>query len=255
MLATERRNRILEILYKEKAVTIQNLQKVLDVSACTLRNDLRKLEESSLIQRTHGGAMMPNSIQQDLSLSFRQNKNQSEKDAICNKAASLIEINNCIFLDGSSTALILAKHLKSKERITVVTNGLYTALELKDNPNINVILTGGVMCPKSSSMEGLLGNDLINQINIDIAFVSAKGFSLKEGLTDFNVYESELKKLVLSRASKVVALIDYSKLNKKSTASFAKPEDIDILITDTGISDELLTKYKNAIMSVIIAEK
>ncbi len=254
MFVTERRNRILELLYKDKKISIRKLQTNLDVSACTIRNDLRKLEENGLIQRTHGGAVMPNFIQQDLSISFRKNKNAEEKSAICKEAAALVREGHCIFLDGSSTAFILAKHLKNKERITVITNGLYTALELKENPNINVILTGGVMCPKSASMEGLLGKDLITQINADIAFVSAKGFSLKEGLTDFNVYESELKKLMLSRVKKIVALVDYSKLDNISTASFVKPEQIDILITDANIPPQLLQEYKNAGLNMKVAQ-
>ena len=254
MFVTERRNRILELLYKDKKISIRKLQTNLDVSACTIRNDLRKLEEDGLIQRTHGGAM-PTFIQQDLSSSFRKNKNAEEKSAICKEAAALVREGHCIFLDGSSTAFILAKHLKDKERITVITNGLYTALELKENPNINVILTGGVMCPKSASMEGLLGKDLITQINADIAFVSAKGFSLKEGLTDFNVYESELKKLMLSRVKKIVALVDYSKLDNISTASFVKPEQIDILITDANIPPQLLEKYQDADVKVLVAQQ
>lgn len=253
MFVSERRNRILELLYKNKKVTIQQLQKNLDVSACTIRNDLRKLEEDGLIQRTHGGAMMPNNIQQDLSISFRQNKNLNEKTAICKKAAELIREGHCVFLDGSSTALILAKELKNRERITVITNGLYTALELKDNPNINVILTGGVVCAKSASMEGLLGRDLITKIHADIAFVSAKGFHLEEGLTDFNVYESELKKLVLSRVKQVVAMVDCTKLDNISTASFAKSKDIDLLITDYNIPQAILEKYKSCGLNVLVA--
>src|SRR5699024_3138658 len=98
-------------------------------------------------------------------------------------------------------------YLKKKPlRVTVVTSGIYTALELADTPEITVILVGGMITNGSSSVEGTLGLDILDQVNIDIMFTSANGFSFESGLTDFNLYEVELKKEMVKRAGKVVAL-------------------------------------------------
>ncbi len=125
-------------------------------------------------------------------------------------------------------------------------------MALKDKPNITVIMAGGIVTKNSGSLEGLLGKDLFNEINIDIAFVSAQGFSLDAGLTDFNIYEASLKKLMIQRAKTRIALLDYSKLDNVSIATFASKDDLDLLITDKNASPEIVEKYKAANLKVEI---
>ncbi|AND85624.1 DeoR family transcriptional regulator [Clostridium tyrobutyricum] len=256
MLAFERHNKILDLLYKNKKVTNDNLSKLIGVSACTIRNDLNKLEKDGLIKRIHGGAVLPEIINRDLSFPSRKSKNQVEKNVIGNKAYDFIKDGQCIIIDASSTSISLARRLsKTNLRITVVTNGIYTALALKDNNNINVILVGGVVRPKSGALEGLLGKNLVSQINAEIAFISARGFTVEQGLTEFNIYEGELKKFLISRAKKIVAMLDFSKLEVNSISSFADPKRVDTIITDFNSSKELLEKYKKYGIDVIVAEK
>ncbi len=108
---------------------------------------------------------------------------------------SLIHDKNCIFLDASTTALEIARLLKEENiRLTVLTNGISTAIELRDNPAITVILLGGMLRNGSMALEGPFGTSILNQIHVDILFTSARGFTVEEGLTDFSVYEVELKK-------------------------------------------------------------
>ncbi|AZV58644.1 DeoR/GlpR family DNA-binding transcription regulator [Clostridium sp. AWRP] len=256
MLAFERHNKILDLLYKNKKVTTQDLSRLIDVSACTIRNDLNKLEKDGLIKRIHGGAILPEAIQRDLSFPSRKSKNQIEKNAIGKSACDFIKNGQCLIIDASSTAISLAKYLnKTDLRITVITSGIYTALELKDNNNINVILVGGVVRPKSGALEGLLGKNLISQINADVAFVSARGFTLEEGLTEFNIYEGELKKFLISRSKKVVALLDSSKLEVSSISSFADSKKLDTIITDFNSPTNVLDKYRKYGINVIVAPK
>lgn len=253
MLAFERHNKIIDLLYKNKKVTTNELVNLLHVSVCTIRNDLNKLEKDGLLKRIHGGAIIPQGIMPDQSYNSRQSKNQFEKNIICEKAFELIKNDQSIILDASSTVITLAKLIyNSNLRLTVITNGINTALELKDNSNINVILTGGVVRPKSTALEGILGKSLISQINADIAFVSARGFTLEEGLTEFNIYEAELKRLLLSRTKSIIALLDSSKLEDNSIYSFAKPNQIKTLITDSKASLECVDKYRKAGINVIV---
>ncbi|GIP41395.1 DeoR family transcriptional regulator [Paenibacillus sp. J31TS4] len=252
MLAPERRNRIMQILNEEKQILVKDISVVLSVSEGTLRNDLKILEEDGLIERTHGGAVLPKPPNHEYTFHSRSQINQAEKMAIGRSAARLVQNGQCIILDASSTSLELAKQLISFDYLTVVTNGLATAQELTRNPRINVIVVGGVLRPGSSSLEGLLGRGLLSQIHADVFFTSAQGFTVAEGLTDFSVYEAELKKSIVVNVSKVVALLDSTKLGRRSIATFAELPQIHTLITDAGADRSFLHTLKG--VEVVIAD-
>lgn len=252
MLAIERHKLILDILKQKKNVTTAELAVTLSVSPATIRNDLNKLNRDGLIVKTHGGATLNSYTEKSASDTLPQNsfKNRemhhhAEKEAISNQALSLIQDNQCIYLDGSSTALVLAKKLSQFNKLLIVTNGIYTMLALKDLPNINVMLIGGMVTKNSGSVEGLLGSEMLNHIHIDLAFVSAKGFTLEDGCTDFNIYEVELKKAILNKSNKIIALLDSSKFEYTSTSSFLSANRIDLLLTDKNVKNENYQKYSS----------
>lgn len=231
MFAPERRNKIMEILNEQKRVTIKELSEEIGVSEATLRTDFNKMEEVGLLKRTHGGAILTEKA--DTSFSNRERKNRNEKSAIAKEAMNFISKGQCIMLDASSTALELAKLLKEIPiPLIVVTSGINTALELNEHPDITVILLGGIVKRGSYSLEGSLGESILKKINIDLMFTSANGFSIESGLTDFSVYEVELKKAMVNASQKVIALLDHTKINKNSIASFASLNQIDKIITN-----------------------
>lgn len=212
------------------------------------------MEEDGLLTRTHGGAVLNEELENETSFSAREKRNKNEKMKIAETAFELIQEKQCILLDASSTALELARLIKNKPiRLTVVTSGLQAALELKDNPDITVILIGGVVTKKSTSIEGTLGINILDYINIDIMFTSANGFTTENGLEDFNLYEVELKKEIVKRAAKVIAIIDSSKIGKSSSAVFAKLNQIDKLITDKTLNPEFSKKLAENHIEVILA--
>lgn len=240
MLAPQRRNQIMQILNENKQILVKEISQILNVSEGTLRNDLKILEEDGLLERTHGGAVLPQPPTYENTFHSRSQINQPEKMKIGRAAAELVQNGQCIILDASSTSLELAKHLLNHEYLTVVTNGLATAQELTKNPRINVIVVGGVLRPGSSSLEGLLGKGLLGQIHADVFFTSAQGFTLNEGLTDFSVYEADLKRHIVANVGQVVALLDHTKLNRRSIATFAELRQIDTLVTDDQADPEFL---------------
>ncbi|MBU8791109.1 MULTISPECIES: DeoR/GlpR family DNA-binding transcription regulator [Bacillaceae] len=255
MFATERRDRIIDLLQERKRITVKELSSEMGVSEATLRADLNKMELDGLLTRTHGGAVLNDEKENETSFNVRQKKNKVEKAKIASKAFQHIEEKQCILLDASSTALELAQLLKDTPiRLTIVTTGLQTALELKENPDITVILVGGVVTNKSTSIEGTLGLDILDSVNIDIMFTSANGFTVENGLEDFNLYEVQLKREIVKRASKVVALIDSSKIGKSSSAVFAKVEQVDKLITDEPINDDIRNQLLVKNVEIIIAD-
>src|SRR5699024_6456005 len=255
MFASERQDRIIELLKVQRRITIKELAVEMNVSEATLRTDLNKMEKQGLLTRTHGGAILNTAEENETSFIVRSKKNTKQKIKIAEKALELIYEKQSILLDASSTALELARYIKTLPiRITAVTTGIHTALELNQNPDITVILLGGVATKGSSSIEGVLGLDILNHINIDMMFTSANGFSSENGLTDFNIYEVQLKKEIVSRADKVVALIDSSKIEKKSSAVFAPVEEIDTLITDILLPQDLNQKMKLQNIEVLISD-
>ncbi|QJA09039.1 DeoR/GlpR transcriptional regulator [Romboutsia sp. CE17] len=253
MLVLERHIKIINLLNKNLRMTTNELCEQLNVSATTIRTDLNFLEKENLIRKFHGGAAI---IEQHYTMDIhkRDKQNPIEKEAIANEALKLVQNNQCIILDASSTSLALARKLVNFDRLTVITNGIYTMMALKDIPNITVIFIGGIVTKNSACTEGLLGSDLLDKINADISFVSSHGFTLDEGLTDFNIYEVELKKQMLKRSKKSVALLDYTKFENISTASFGSPSDIDLIITDKNADDTSIMKYRKAGIQIKIVE-
>ena len=253
MLFIERHNQIMDLLNENKTMTTNELCEQLNVSAATIRNDLNFLEKEQLIKKFHGGATLPEESN-NLEFHKRDKVNNLEKESIANEAIKLIKNDQCILLDASSTALALAKKLHIFDRLTVITNGIYAMLALKDIPNITVIFIGGIVTKNSGCTEGLLGSDLLNKINSDISFVSAHGFTLNEGLTDFNIYEVELKKQMLKRSKKTVALLDSSKFETVSTSSFCKSNELDLIITNNTSNHDTIQKYRNSGLEIITSE-
>ncbi|WP_239615709.1 DeoR/GlpR family DNA-binding transcription regulator [Cohnella mopanensis] len=254
MFASHRRDQIIELLHRDKQVLVKDLARMFNVSEGTLRIDLRILEDEGLLERTHGGAVPlrnPSSVR-DLRDYSRSDLNHVEKRAIGQKAANLVTTGQCVILDASSTALELAKALADHHYLTVVTNGLEAAMTLNQNPRNNVILIGGVLRAGSKTVEGVLGKDILAGIHADLFFTSAEGVSFQEGMTDFSLYEAELKKLMAGNARRTVALADHTKLGRRSIATSVPFNDIHTLITDNQADKDFLKQIKGT--EVLIAD-
>ncbi len=256
MLAVKRRNKIIEILKEKGEISTKYLQKILYVSGATIRSDLAELEEKGIIKRIHGGAVLneniniPNSY---IDLHSRSKKNINEKKAIASLAVEFVRDNQTIFCDASSTILYLISRLEKHPNLTIVTNGIFTALTIKQSLTADVILLGGSFRQESGAIEGLLSQDILKKLHGDIMFTSAHGFSLEEGLTDFNLYEVELKKKMVEKTQKLIALVDHTKIGNISTTSFAGIEEIDVLITDDNVSSEVIEKIRRKGIEVLVA--
>ena len=257
MFTEERHKKIIDIVNKEKSISVKELTNRLAFSPATIRSDLNFLNNQGLLIRTHGGAT---SIEENtdsnkslnINFNLRERENPSEKAEIAKKAIQYVKENSCIILDASSTAFELGKLINNTDmRLMILTNGLNVSNVLKNNNNITTILIGGVVQGNSNAIQGTLGKSLLQTLNVDAAFVSAHAFNLKDGLTDFNLYEVELKQLLVEYANKVVALIDHSKLDKTSIASFGTSDNIDCFITDSKSDPQILKKYKNEGLSVL----
>jgi DeoR/GlpR family transcriptional regulator of sugar metabolism len=253
LLAQIRRNQLIHILKEEHKIVVKDAAQLLQVSEGTVRSDLKVLEDEGLLVRTHGGAIP---IKSSSGSPFNERKlvNQPQKAAIGQAAMKLIDNSYCIILDASSTGLVMARCLAAATNLTVITNGLATAQLLAQNTQINVIITGGAVRPGSSEIEGLLGKMVLSQIHADILFTSAHGLSIEHGLTEFSLQEAELKKAMAANANKVVALIDSSKLNRRSLATSVEFMQIHTVITDSGADPAFISSLREQHIEVIVVQ-
>jgi len=145
MLALERRNLILQRLHEEKKVVVSELSQQFAVSEETIRRDLDKLEKEGIATKSYGGAVINDNYSIDLPFNVRKNQNVSGKQKIAELVAGMVNDGDHIFLDASTTAVFIARALKEKEHLTVVTNSVEILLELSEVSDWNIISTGGVM--------------------------------------------------------------------------------------------------------------
>ncbi|GCF94747.1 DeoR family transcriptional regulator [Enterococcus florum] len=251
MYTNQRREKILSLLQEQESVSVNDLTDLLGVSKATIRSDLNYLGNNNMLIRTHGGATRTkedDTLRIDKNYDIRKQKNIDKKAEIAKKAFHFINDGECVILDASSTCYELAKLIHQSDlKITVLTNGLRTASLLKENLNLTVILIGGVVKGTSNAVEGTLGMEILKKVNIDTLFTSSYAISATEGLSDFNLYEVELKKKMVELASQTIALIDSSKFEKKSIATFATLNQLTWLITDGQLIESVKDHYDSKV--------
>jgi DeoR/GlpR family transcriptional regulator of sugar metabolism len=192
--------------------------------------------------RTYGGAVSTSRLAvlkgEEDAYTRRAAENVEAKIAIASKAIGLVEHGRSIYLDAGSTIMCLARML-SDESYSIVTSGVNIALELLKKNKISVVALGGQLNRNTLSMSGPNALALLDSINIDLAFMSASGFSNEHGFTVSNPYEGELKRKVVSKANKVIALVDSSKINKDQAFTFANLRNVDIWVCDAPLPREI----------------
>lgn len=250
----ERLDRIASLVVEKQRVLVAELSSLLDVSKVTIRNDLDELERRGLLIRTHGGAL---AIEQDykkaeLSFDVRERRQQREKNRIGQMAASMVHDGDAIALDASTTALQIAKRIKDRRELTVVTNGIRIALEFMDSPHITVVMPGGILRRDAVSLVGELGEEVLAKFNVQRGFFGAKGVTLEEGLTDVDSYEVQLKRAMVRAAKEVIAIVDHTKWGQVAFASFAFMDEVDKVITDDRAPPDLVAAMRQRGVEVLL---
>ena len=237
MLALERHRKILEIAKRDGAVRTQPLAALLDVTEETVRRDLDRLSRQGLLHRTHGGATEVSMVIRELSRSEREAKQEKEKEVIAKLAVRHIGENETLLLDASSTALELARHLPERVGLRIVTYAIGVVERLAVRNDIEVILLGGIHDAKAGRFQGMLTEMGVRSLRIDRFFFSGAGFDPVLGIGEPNPEEARLKATVIAHAGWKCAMLDHTKLGRKTDHYFVKPDQIDLLITDSGGRD------------------
>ncbi len=248
MVMEERQEGIINVLIKRNSATVSELSELFDVSAVTIRSDLKQMAEKGRIVRTHGGARLAGErTRQEYSFTAQLRSNAAEKQQIGRAAAALVWPGEAILLDASTTAFAVGQALKGRGdlyNVTVVTTGIWTALELLGAPHLEVVLTGGHVRSATGSAAGMIAHDVIGKFNFQKVFLGAWGITLEEGLMDSPLAEVDLKRKIVSRTRELIAVSDGSKFGRTSLASFASLKEITLLITGESTPKAIVGDFR-----------
>lgn len=232
MLAAERRNLIYERLQQEKRVVVSELSQEFQVSEETIRRDLDKLEKDGLATKSYGGATLNENTNIDMPFNVRKKKNVPGKQAIARLVNELVREGDHIILDASTTAVFIAKALKEKKRLTVITNSLEIMIELSDMPEWTVISPGGSLKEGYLALFGPRAVEGLRAFHAEKAIFSCKGFDMKLGVTEGDELFAQTKQAMMNSAGTRILAVDSSKFGRIGFSKVGTIDDVEVIVTD-----------------------
>lgn len=231
MYDVERQKRILDILAKNKSISVSRLSALLYVSQPTVRRDLAALEREGFIARTHGGAVLRDTSEKEIPLVFRAEQNDHSKRVIAARAAKHVKDGSVIFLDASSTVFYLAPELEKFSDLVVITNSPKTSMRLAEH-GIRNYCTGGLMLVHSVAYVGSEAERFVSGINADLFFFSSRGYTQGGMITDSSAEEASLRRAMLKNAAKSIYLADSTKRDQKYMYNICSTQEVDSVIDE-----------------------
>lgn len=247
-----RRRQLLALLQQHGQLSVHDLGQSLSVSTVTIRSDLIVMEREGLLQRTWGGAALRQQLRPEGAFTTRFNEHHAEKERIAEAAAALVLDNDTVFLDASTTAFFIARQIKARHNLTVITNGMYAALELGPEPTITTIVLGGQVRGDTGSLVGTLSEEMLTKLHATKGFFSARGLTIAKGLTESTILEGQLKAMMIAHVDEVIAVLDSNKLGVNALTSFCPISTLKCLIT-AGEGAEAKAKPFGSFMAVTLA--
>lgn len=245
-IVLNRRKKILEHLNTSKSIKTEDLADVLNISPLTIRRDFQALEAEGIITRYHGGAKLNENYNDNSNESVYEHHSDvyyAKRKAIAKEAANKIDDGDTIFINSSSTALLILDFLKDKRVVVVTNNG--KALQCKLGPNIELLLTGGEVYGRKQSMVGDFATLLLSKIAASKCFLGVSGIDSELGLTTSVLKETLINKEMITRCKgPVYVLASSDKIGKSSNFSSGEIDHVSNLITDSDIDSSKIEKLK-----------
>jgi DeoR family transcriptional regulator of aga operon len=246
VLNEERRRLILQILSHDGRVLVGDLARHFRTSQVTIRKDLDILQAHGRIHRTHGGALPAReSALEDPTLREKEKLHRKEKSQIAATAARMVKEGQVVILDSGTTTTAIARALREREHLTIITNAVNIAAELSGS-SLEVILTGGTLRKNSFSLVGPIAEETLRRLNADILFLGVDGFDVHYGLSTPNLLEAKVNRVMVEVAKKTVAVCDSSKFGRRSLSLIAPPSALEEVITDRGLPKSDLRVLRQA---------
>jgi DeoR/GlpR family transcriptional regulator of sugar metabolism len=259
MLARHRQSLILQAVRSDGSARVSDLTHRLGVSDMTIRRDLEVLARDGLVEKVHGGAVLPGTAaSHEPGFEAKLVLERPEKMAIARAAANLVRPGTAIALAAGTTTFALAQCLLDVPGLTIVTNSLrvtnaFSGTRGLDGSADSVVLTGGVRTP-SDALVGPVADLTVRSLHFDLLFLGCHGFDAEAGLTTPNLAEAETNRAFIRVARRVVVLADHTKWGLVSLSSFARLSEIDVLITDDMLPPDARAQAVDQVSQVIFAE-
>src|SRR5580698_4892600 len=254
-----RSERIMKFLLRSGTASIEEILAEAGSSAPSIRRDLARLEGRGLIRRTHGGATLVEPLlyepfRFDSSFLAREQRHATEKRRIGLTAAELVLPRETVGLTAGTTATHIGRSLRHREHIQVVTNAINIGMELCNQPGIRTYLTGGaVPWAWSFSLTGSAALNFLNDVYMDKVFLCVTGIDIERGATTLETDEALVLRKMLKQSKQVIVTTDSSKLGKVSPAFVCPANEIHVLITDTGATNEAIAPFERQGIRVVRA--
>jgi len=258
MRRSERHTYILNQLLTHHSVNVTDLCKALRVSDMTIRRDLTEMDRDGLLKRVHGGAVSRQGLSYEPPFFLRQNQQRESKERIGRKAAEQVIDGDTIALDVGTTALEIARALRVRRNLTIVTASLQVANEIVSNSALDsgtrLIITGGMVRPGELSLVGPYAEHIYHDLHVDKAFIGVAGIHLRTGVTEYNLEDAQVKRAMLATANKVIAAADGSKFGHTAFASVCDLDVIDAVITDSSADPETISGLRAQGIEIIYSD-
>ncbi len=249
----ERQKQILSLLGRQGRLSVMEIVEQFSISEATARRDLETLASQGRVQRVHGGVIALEQAPPEQPILERKNEQANEKERIGRAAASLVKERETIFLGSGTTVLEVARNLRDREQLTVVTNSLPVLNMLAGQKQITVISLGGMLRESELSFIGHITEQALAELRVDKVFMGTRGLSLEHGLTNDYLQETLTDRAILKIGHETIIVADHSKINRVSTALLAPLEVMDIFVTDSSADKKFLQVLKKSEIQVVIA--
>jgi DeoR/GlpR family transcriptional regulator of sugar metabolism len=256
MLASQRQAIILEQVRLQGAVRVSDLTDMLGVSDMTIRRDLDALARRGGIEKVHGGATLVGmSSAAEPGFEMKSQREQPEKDGIAGRAATLVAPGSAIGVGAGTTTWALTRLLVDVPNLTVVTNSIPVAdmLHRAKRSDQTVVLTGGIRT-RSDALVGPVAVSVIRSLHLDLLFLGTHGMDERGGLTSPNLMEAETNRAFIEAARRLCVVADHTKWGVVGLSSFARLDEVDVLVTDSGIDDAARSVLEEAVGQLVVTE-
>jgi DeoR family transcriptional regulator, fructose operon transcriptional repressor len=253
LYAEERQQEIVRMARADGRVDVATLADTLHVTAETIRRDLTTLERAGVLRRVHGGAIPVERIGFEPALATRDSVLIDEKERIAKAALAEVPDEGAIILDAGTTTARLAQALPVDRELTVVVNSPVIATMLGTRSNLNVLLLGGRLRGRTLATVDDWALRPLADMYVDVAFLGTNGMSVERGLTTPDPAEAAVKRAMIGSARRVIVLADHTKIGNDYLARFGTLADLDLLITDAGLDDDLVTDVEATGLRVVRA--
>ena len=246
MYAEQRQQCILERARSDGWVDVAALAAKFAVTAETVRRDLTALERHGLMRRVHGGAIPVERLGFEPGIGVRDAVMTEEKQRIAKAAVAELPAGGSVLVDAGTTTARLAELLPGDRDLTVVTNALPIALTLSVRPGLTLLLVGGRVRGRTLAAVDDWALRVLRDLLVDVAFIGTNGISVERGLTTPDPAEAAVKRTMLESARRVVVLADNTKVDADHFASFGGIQDVDVLVTDSGLDEAAARRLEAA---------